>query len=102
MLGAIESKGDGYMYLHLGQDTVVTFDEIIGIFDLDTSTVSKTTRDYLKRAELDGRVVNVSMELPKSFIVCKGADNKTTVYIAQVSSATLLKRTGYIKGLSKI
>lgn len=90
------------MYLHLGQDTVVTFDEIIGIFDLDTSTVSKTTRDYLKRAEQSGLVVNVSMELPKSFTVCKDAQNKTTVYISQISSATLLKRTGFIQGLSNI
>lgn len=90
------------MYLHLGQDTVVAFDEIIGIFDLDTSTVSKTTRDYLKRAEQSGLVVNVSMELPKSFTVCKDAQNKTTVYISQISSATLLKRTGFIQGLSNI
>jgi extracellular matrix regulatory protein B len=90
------------MYLHLGQDTVVSFDEIIGIFDLDTSTVSKTTRDYLSRAELAGEVVNVSMELPKSFTVCKGAGGKTTVYISQISSSTLLKRTGYIQGLSNI
>ena len=58
------------MYLHLGQDTVVTLDEIIGIFDLDTTTVSKSTRNYLTNAEKAGDVVNVSMELPKSFIVC--------------------------------
>ena len=90
------------MYLHLGQDTVVAFDEIIGIFDLDTSTVSKTTRDYLKRAEQSRLVVNVSMELPKSFTVCKDAQNKTTVYISQISSATLLKRTGFIQGLSNL
>ena len=35
------------MYLHLGQNTVITHDEIIGIFDLDNTTVSKKTRDYL-------------------------------------------------------
>lgn len=90
------------MYLHLGQDTVVAFDEIIGIFDLDTSTVSKITRDYLKRAETAGRVVNVSMELPKSFTVCKDVQGKITVYISQISSSTLLKRTGYIQGLANI
>jgi hypothetical protein len=90
------------MYLHLGQDTVVTFEEIIGIFDLDTSTVSKITRDYLRRAEQAGKVVNVSAELPKSFTVCKDAKGKITVYISQISSATLLKRTGYIQGLANI
>ena len=58
------------MYLHLGQSTVITHDEIIGIFDLDNTTVSKKTRDYLSKAEKEGRVNVVSYELPKSFIVC--------------------------------
>ena len=49
------------MYLHLGQDTVVTLDEIIGIFDLDTTTVSKSTRNYLTNAEKAGDVVNLSL-----------------------------------------
>lgn len=38
------------MYLHLGQDTVITYDEILGIFDLEATTVSKATRDYLATA----------------------------------------------------
>ena len=29
------------MYLHLGQDTVITTETVIGIFDMDESTVSK-------------------------------------------------------------
>lgn len=29
------------MYLHLGQDTVVTVETVIGIFDIDECTVSK-------------------------------------------------------------
>ncbi len=76
------------MYLHLGQNTVVTTDEIVGIFDIDNTTVTKKTRDYLSVCEKEGRVVYVSTELPKSFIVCKDK----TVYISQISSATLLKR----------
>lgn len=66
------------MYLHLGQDKVVSMDEIVGIFDLDTSTVSKATRDYLAKAEKDGCVTNVCTDLPKSFIVCIGRDQKRT------------------------
>ena len=50
------------MYLHLGQETVVKMDSIVGIFDLDTSTISKFTRDYLTQAEKSGKVVNVSMD----------------------------------------
>ena len=51
------------MYLHLGQDKVVSMDEIVGIFDLDTSTVSKATRDYLAKAEKDGCVTNVCTDI---------------------------------------
>ena len=79
------------MYLHLGQDKVVSMDEIVGIFDLDTSTVSKATRDYLAKAEKDGYVTNVCTDLPKSH-----------VYISQISSSTLLKRTEYVDSLSNI
>lgn len=90
------------MYLHLGQDTVVRTDEIVGIFDLDTSTVSKRTREFLTKAEKTGRVVNVSMELPKSFVLCakKGQNEGHTLYISQISSATLLKRTGFMEEIS--
>lgn len=73
--------------------TVIHQDDIIGIFDLDNTTVSKITRDYLTRAEKGGRVVNVSMELPKSFIVCENENKEITVYICQISSSTLIKRS---------
>ena len=35
------------MYLHLGGEYVIKEEEVIGIFDLDTSTVSKHTRKFL-------------------------------------------------------
>ncbi len=89
------------MYLHLGQDTVVRTSEIIGIFDMDTSTISKTTREYLTACEKNGHVVNVSMELPKSFVLCWDEEkSRPTVYISQISSSTLLKRSGYVDSLS--
>ena len=39
------------MYLHIGQNTVIRTDDIIGIFDMETSTVSQTTRHVLAQAE---------------------------------------------------
>ncbi len=82
------------MYLHLGQDVIVDTNNIIGIYDMDTSTISKWSRDYLNKAEKEGRVVNVSFfDLPKSFIVCKEDNKEETVYISPLSSKTLLKRT---------
>lgn len=79
------------MYLHLGQDTVIRTKNIVGIFDLDITTISKHTRDYLAKMEKKGNVFNVSSELPKSFIVYK-EKNKTTVYISQLSPKTLFLR----------
>lgn len=87
------------MYLHLGQDTVVLMKDIIGIFDMETSTISHTTRDMLAAAQKSGRVVNVSMEMPKSFVLCKDGDT-TTVYISQISSLTLLKRAALANTIS--
>ncbi len=79
------------MYLHLGQGTVVSTKTIVGIFDLDNTTADLDTREFLRKAELSGRVINVSEELPKSFVVCsEGGDFR--VYISQMASATLLKR----------
>lgn len=89
------------MYLHVGLDKVITFDDIIGIFDLDTSTVSKVTRDYLAAAEKNGEVENVCNDLPKSFIVCCTDEGKK-VYISQLSSQTLLKRTGFVSSLNNV
>ena len=79
------------MYIHLGQNTVVRSDSVIGIFDLDKTTISKTTRDYLSSATADGDVVNVTYELPKSFVVTKEKGERK-VYISQISPKTLQKR----------
>lgn len=90
------------MYLHLGMDKVITFDEIIGIFDLDTTTVSKRTRDYLAMAEKAGIVENICYDIPKSFIVCRDKNGNDKIYISQISSSTLLKRTGYVDSLTNV
>ena len=90
------------MYLHLGQYTVVRTDDIVGIFDIDNSSVSRHTRNYLAQAQKRGWVVNVSEEIPKSFVVCLEKDGATRVYISQISSVTLRKRAGFVDGLSNI
>ena len=82
------------MYLHLGQDTILRTKDILGIFDLDTASLSRHTRDFLARAEKEGAVVDLSDDLPKSFIVT--VRQPPTVYISQISAATLKKRSGQI------
>ncbi len=80
------------MYLHIGQETVVPMREIVGIFDMENTTISKNTRGFLNEAQRSGRVVTVGDDLPKSFVVCQKGDEPPTVYISQISCATLLKR----------
>lgn len=82
------------MYLHLGEQKVVKKRDIVGIFDLDTTTVMKASRNFLNLAEKRGEAETLSYELPKSFIVCsKKGQKKKTVYISQIAPATLLKRS---------
>lgn len=83
------------MYLHLGNDTVVRKTDILGVFDLDNSSQSHLTRRYLSAAEKAGSVVNAAGdEIPKSFVVCAdAARGGQTVYLSQLNSSTLLKRS---------
>ena len=79
------------MYIHLGSNTVVNIKDVIAIIDMDKTTTSKNTRDFLTYAQKKGMVVNVSEELPKSAIICN-YKGKNKVYISQISPATLYGR----------
>lgn len=87
------------MYLHIGNGHTVRQRDVIGIFDLDTSTVSPVTRRYLSAMEKSGRAENVKEEIPKSFVLLgrkkkrNGAKKEYKVCIAQLSSKAILGRT---------
>ena len=85
------------MYIHLGNNQMLRTDEIIGIFDLDTATVSKRTRNFLNKAEKKGEVTYTGYELPKSFIVTAKNKGENKVYLSQLSTSTLLKRSENIE-----
>ncbi|MEE1280881.1 MAG: DUF370 domain-containing protein [Acutalibacteraceae bacterium] len=87
-----------FLYLHLGNNIIVNDKDIIGIFDMDNTTVSKHTRKYLAERTKNKEVVNVSFELPKSFIVCNNK-KKNVVYVSQLASKTLTKRQNFLKNL---
>lgn len=82
------------MYLHAGQDFLINTGNIIGVFDLDTATDAgqkpKITDEFLRRAEQEGAVVDISGNMPKSFVVTDFPE--TTVYITQISTSTLRTR----------
>ena len=79
------------MFIHIGLDKVIRSNDVLGIFDLDNTTVSKVTRDYLSTAQKNGEITDVCTDLPKSFVVCSSKKKKQTVYITQLNTSTLLK-----------
>ena len=82
------------MYLHLGNGVVVKRSDVLCVCDLDNTSQSIITRKYLARAEKAGQVINVAEEeLPKSFVVCAAPGGGQTVYICQLNSSTLLRRS---------
>ena len=85
------------MLIHLGQDFVVRDREILGVFDLDTATDAgqkeKLTDTFLRRAQREGAVVDVSGAMPKSFVLTDFAGE--TVYITQLSTGALRRRAHY-------
>lgn len=87
------------MYLHLGSDTVVNTKNIISILDLESTSVSKYSKEFFKIVEEEGFVKNVSVEIPKTIVVCE-IDGQSVVYITNISSKALAGRVKTSKGYS--
>ena len=83
------------MYINIGNDMAVRESALIGIFDMDNTTTSKKTREFLKNAQEEGMVVPCD-DLPKSFILTSEYP-MNRVYESTLSSYTLEKRVRTIK-----
>ena len=79
------------MYLHLGKGTIVNTSDIIAIMDLESSSMSPNTREFLKVIEEERFVRNVSEEIPKTYVVCE-VDGQSVVYVTNISSKALAGR----------
>lgn len=75
-------------YLYAGNETVIRTSQIVGIFDLDTSTSNADTRKFLASREKNGKVSAVIDELPKAFILLRDG----RVIMTQAASSTLIAR----------
>lgn len=80
------------MYLHAGSNYVVNTKEIIGIFDMDNTTVSRLGRNFLSRAQQNNEVINATEGLPLSYIV-SNLKGESKIYISSFSPRVLSKRT---------
>ena len=80
------------MYIRIEDDAVVRGKDIVGIFDMDNTTVSRLGRNFLPEAEKNGLIINTTDDLPKSFVVTN-AKGATEVLISSVSSKILANRS---------
>ena len=79
------------MYLHIGSNKNIRKKNIIGMFDIDNSTISRTTRQYLSRAESRGEVSAACEELPRAFVLYQ-EKGQNKICFSQLSSTALLGR----------
>lgn len=76
------------MYLHIGNNKSLRVKQIVGIFDLDSASVSSVTKKYLRSKEKSAMIVYAKEDLPKSFILTDDG----RVYFSPISSSALLGR----------
>ena len=76
------------MYVHIGRDNVIRKRSILGIFDLDQASQNKDTVGFLRKAEKEGSLINVTDELPKAFILTDDG----LVYMTQLGAKTIMGR----------
>ncbi len=88
------------MYLHIGNGKSVKKKDVIGIFDLDTSTVTKTGKDFINGYERRGELEYDDDDLPRSFVLVE-EDSKCKIMLSRISSKGLGKREQYKPVLKK-
>lgn len=82
------------MILHLGNDVSVLKRDVVAILDIENSSTSKITKEYLANAGKSGWVVTCSYDMPKSFVIALDENLSEKLYISSISAATLIKRFG--------
>ena len=79
------------MYIHLGRDYVLNDRDVIGIFSLETTTITPRGREFLNYAQKNGAVVTLSDDLPQCYVLADAPVD--TVYLSELSSTAMKKRT---------
>ena len=75
------------VFIHIGNGCVLKTKDIIGVFDTDTATVTKTTREFLADAQQRHKLETVSLDIPRAFVV---AADKT--YLSPLSAQAICRR----------
>lgn len=75
------------MFVHIGGEVSVLADDILGVFDIEGTSASRITAEFLSKSQKQGRIYSVTNEMPKAFVVCTDY-----TYITNVSYLTINKR----------
>ena len=75
-------------FLHIGANVSVRKADLLAIVDLDSATISKVTRNFLREAEKSGRMTAISTELPRSMVMVTDG----SIYLSHISASTLCER----------
>lgn len=75
------------MFLFIGGNTSVRADDVVGIFNIEECSVSRITTGFLAACQKSGKIVDLTYDLPKSFVVTTRA-----TYVSNVSNDTIRKR----------
>ena len=73
------------MYINIGNNKSVRAADVVAIFDMDSSTISTHTRNFLSRAQAHAHVIPLGYDLPKSFVVMRDE----TVYLSPLNTSTI-------------
>ena len=79
------------MFVHLGENFIVRQEDVVGIFDIDTSTMKKSTEKLLYDAQEKKKLRTISKEIPRSIVITKNKKD-SMVYLSSVSTRTLKQR----------
>lgn len=79
------------MFLHIGNGKSVKKKDIIGIFDLDSATISKAGKNFINKMEKEGRLEYDDFDLPRSFVLADSRDGQK-IYLSRISSQGLKLR----------
>lgn len=75
------------MFFYITPTCPIKKEEVIGIFDMDSATVSFSTRKFLRQNEKKGALFSTTDDIPKSFVL---TDHR--VYLSQFAPASLKNR----------
>ena len=80
------------MYLHIGNGESIKTDKVIGIFDLDSATVSSKTRKFIHHQQKQENIEYADSDLPRSFVVYEENTKKYKIKLSRISAAGLASR----------